>query len=181
MCRGCRAAVARGHQVVGLPCEHRHGMHTRCVVEAIRRGGPHAQLICGSRGCTALHGRRESLKAAAQADPGLCVTVVGPGGRPDNNWGERREDLCYPWDLNSLRMAGQLDDVSLETPTTLHNRCQSAAGASYCPRQAPHSRAQPAEPRPWSASAKQTLRDAEFAPEGHQVVVHRASTAALAG
>ena len=62
----------------------------------------------------------------------------------------------------------------------LHHCCQGAAEVSYCSRQASHSRAWPAEPRPWSASAKQTLRDAEFAPEGQQVVVHRASTATLA-
>ena len=34
------------------------------------------------------------------------------GGRADNNWGERREDVCYPWHQNSYVIAGPLDDVS---------------------------------------------------------------------
>ena len=114
MCGGCRVAVARGHRVVGLPCGHRHVMHTRCVVEAIRRGGTHAQLIGGTRQCTARHWRRESPEAAVQADPGVRVTVAGLGRRPDNNWGERREELCYPRDQKSPGIAGPLDDVSLE-------------------------------------------------------------------
>ena len=104
MCGGCRAAAAHGHRVVGLPCGHRHIMRVRCVVEAIRTSGSHAQLICGTRGCTARHGRRESLEAAVQADPGLRVTVAGLGERPDNNWGERREEVCYPLDQNSLQI-----------------------------------------------------------------------------
>ena len=111
----CAAGVAvRRHRAVGLPCGYRHLIHSRCVVEAIRRGGSHAQLICGTRGCTARHGRRESLEAAVQADPGLRVTFAGLGERPDNNWDERREEVCYPWDQNSLGIAGPLDDVSLE-------------------------------------------------------------------
>ena len=85
MCGGCRAAVARGYRVVGLPCGHRHAMHAWCVVEAIGRGGSHAQLICCTRGCTVRHGRREAPEAAVQADPGLRVTVAGLVGRPDNN------------------------------------------------------------------------------------------------
>ena len=89
-------------------------MHTRCVVEAIRRGGTHAQLIGGTRQCTARHWRRESPEAAVQADPGVRVTVAGLGRRPDNNWGERREELCYPRDQKSPGIAGPLDDVSLE-------------------------------------------------------------------
>ena len=114
ICGGCRAAVARGHRVVRLPCGHRHVMHARCVVEAIRRGGLHVQLICGTRGCTGHHRRRELLEAAVQANPGLRVAVAGLRRRPDNSWGERREELCYPWDQTSLGLAGPLDDVSLE-------------------------------------------------------------------
>ena len=89
-------------------------MRARYVVEAFRRGGSHAQLIYNTRGCTVRHGRRESLEAAVQADPGLRVTFAGLGERPDNNWDERREEVCYPWDQNSLGIAGPLDDVSLE-------------------------------------------------------------------
>ena len=100
--------------MVGLPCGHRHVKHAWCVVEAIRRGGSHAQLICGTRGCTARHGRRESLEAAVQDDPGLRVAVTGLGGRPGNTWGERREELWYLWDKDSLGIAGPLDNVSLE-------------------------------------------------------------------
>ena len=115
MCGENRAAVSRGHRVVGLPCGHRHVMHARCVVEAIRRGWPHAQLICGTRGCTARHGRRESLKAAVQADLGLRVTVAGLGGRPDNHWGERGgKSYATRGTKTSLGIAGPLDDVSLE-------------------------------------------------------------------
>ena len=33
--RGCRAAIFRGHRVVGLPCGQRTVMHAWCVVEAI--------------------------------------------------------------------------------------------------------------------------------------------------
>ena len=38
-CGGCGATIARGHQVVGLPCGRQHAMHARCVVNALRRGG----------------------------------------------------------------------------------------------------------------------------------------------
>ena len=68
----------------------------------------------GKRGCTAHHGRRESREATAQADPGLRITVAGLRGRPGNNWGERSEELCYPWDQKSLGISGPLDDVSLQ-------------------------------------------------------------------
>ena len=77
MCAGCRAAVAPRHRVVGLPCGRRHVMQTRYVVDPIGLGGSPAQLMCGTRGCTAHHGRRGSLEAAVQADPGLPVTVEG--------------------------------------------------------------------------------------------------------
>lgn len=100
--------------MVGLPCGHRYFLHGRCVVEAIRRGGSHAQLICGTRGCTSHHGKRESLEAAGQADPGLRYIVEGLGGRPDNNWSEQREGFCNPWGQYSLGIAAPLDDGSLE-------------------------------------------------------------------
>ena len=57
-CGGCRATIARGHRVVGLPCGRQHAMHARCVVNAIRRGGAQASFLCGARGCTVRHGRR---------------------------------------------------------------------------------------------------------------------------
>lgn len=60
------------------------------------RDGPHAELIRGTRGCPARHGRRKSREAAVQVDGGLRVTVAGLEGRPDNNCGERREELCCP-------------------------------------------------------------------------------------
>ena len=60
-------------RVVGLPCGRQHAMHARFEVNAAMRGGAQAALLCGARGCTARHGRRESLKAAVQADPGLRV------------------------------------------------------------------------------------------------------------
>lgn len=102
VCGGCRGAVAREHRVVKkLPCGHRHVMHARCLVKAMRRGGSHAQPIFGTRGCTGRHGRRGSLEAEVQADPGLHVTVAGLGRRPDTNRGERREELYYPWKQNS--------------------------------------------------------------------------------
>ena len=48
----CKATIARGHRVVGLPCGRRHAMHAGCVVNAVRRGGAQAPLLCGARGCT---------------------------------------------------------------------------------------------------------------------------------
>ena len=95
-CGRCRAAVSRGHRVVGLPCGHRYVLHARCVVEAIRRGGSPAHLICGTRGCTARHERLELLEAAVQTDRGLSSTVAGLRVRLGNNWGERRGEVCYP-------------------------------------------------------------------------------------
>ena len=56
-------------------------MHARCVVNAVRQGGAQAPLLCGERGCTVRHGKRE---AKVQADPGLRVTAAGLGGRPDD-------------------------------------------------------------------------------------------------
>ena len=89
-------------------------MHARCVVNAVGRGGAQAPLICGARGCTVRHGRREAIEAAVQADPGLRVTAAGLGGRPDDGEEERPDGLCYSWDQNTLGIAGPLDDVPLE-------------------------------------------------------------------
>ena len=63
-CGGCRATIARGHRVVELPCGRQHAMHARCVVNAVRRGGAQAPLLCGTRGCTVRLGRREAIEAA---------------------------------------------------------------------------------------------------------------------
>ena len=89
-------------------------MHARCVVNAARRGGAQAPLLCGARGCTARHERRQSLEAAVQADLGLRVTAAGLEGRPDDREDGRRDGLLYPWDQKTLGIAGQLDDVPLE-------------------------------------------------------------------
>ena len=113
-CVGCKATIARGHRVVGLPCGRQHAIHARCVVNAVRRGGAQASLLCGARGCTVRHGRREAIQAAVLADPGLHVTAAGLGGIPDDGKEERRDGLCYSWDQNTLGIAGSLDDVPLE-------------------------------------------------------------------
>ena len=110
-CGGCRATVARGQRVVALPCGNRHVMHARCVVNAVRRGGARAPLLCGASGCTARHGRREALETAVQADPGLRTTAVGLGDEGEEG---RLHGICYPWDRDTLRTAGPIDDVSLE-------------------------------------------------------------------
>ena len=60
------------------------------------------------------HGRRETIGAAVQADPGLRVTAAGLGGKPIDVDEERRDGLCYPWDQNTLGIAGPLNDVPLE-------------------------------------------------------------------
>ena len=83
---------------MGSPCGRQHAMHARCVVNAVRRSGAQASLICGARGCAVRHGRREAIEAAVQADPGLRVTAAGLGGRSDDGEEERQDGLCYPWD-----------------------------------------------------------------------------------
>ena len=95
-CGGCRSTVVRGQRVVGLPCGHRHVFHARCVVNALWRGGAQAPLFCGARGCTVRHGRREALKAAIQADPGLRATAVGLGGIPNDGEEGRLYGLSAP-------------------------------------------------------------------------------------
>ena len=89
-------------------------MHARCVVNAVRRSGAQAPLLCGATSCTARHGRREALEAAVQADPGLRVTAVGLGGIPDDGEDGPLHGLCYPWDQDTWGIAGPLDDVPLE-------------------------------------------------------------------
>ena len=118
-CGGCRATIARGHRVVGLPSERQHAMHAWCVVNAVRRGGAQASLLCGARGCTVRHGRREAIEAAVQADPGLPVTAAGLGGRPDDGEEERRDGLCYPW------THWQLQDRSMMSPLRTSNNASS--------------------------------------------------------
>ena len=36
-CGGCRATIAGGHRVVGLPCGRQYAMRAQCVVNAVRR------------------------------------------------------------------------------------------------------------------------------------------------
>ena len=100
--------------MVRLPCGHRHAKHGRCVVNAVRRSGAHAPLLCGTRGCTVSHGRRDALGAAVQTDPGLRATAVGLGGVPDDGEDGRLHGLCYPWDQDTLGIAGPLDEVPLD-------------------------------------------------------------------
>ena len=69
-------------------------------------GGAQAPLICGARSCTTRHGRREALEAAVQADPGLRVTAVAIGWIPDDGEDGRLHELCYPWDQDTLGIAG---------------------------------------------------------------------------
>ena len=111
---GCGAMTPQGHRVVGLPCGRQHAMHARCVVDAVTRGGAQALLLCGARGCTVRDGRREGLGAADQSDPGLRVTAARLGGRPDDGEEGRRDGLCYPWEQNTLGIAGPLCDAPLE-------------------------------------------------------------------
>ena len=110
----CRATIARGHRVVGLPCGRQHAMHARWVVDVVRRGGAKAPLLCGARGCTVHHGRREAFEAAVQVDPGLRVTAARLRGRPHDGEVRHCDGLCYPWDQNTLGIAGPRDDVLLE-------------------------------------------------------------------
>lgn len=84
-CGVCRVTAARGHRVVGLPYGHRHGIHVRCVVGAIRTGGPQARPLCGTCGRISCHGRRETQWAAVQADLELRVAATGFGGTSDNS------------------------------------------------------------------------------------------------
>ena len=99
---------------MGLPCGHRQVFHARCLVNAVRRGGVQAPLLCVARGCTVRHGRREALEAAVQADPGLRATAVGLGGIPSDDEEGRLHGLCYPWDQDTLGIAGPIDNVPLE-------------------------------------------------------------------
>ena len=110
---GCKAMIAQEHRV-GLPCGGQHAMHARCVVNAVRRGGAQAPLLCGARGCTVRRGRREAFEAAVQTDPGVRVPVVGIAGRPDDGEEGRRDGPCHLSDQNTLGIAGPLDDVPLE-------------------------------------------------------------------
>ena len=89
-------------------------MHARCVVNAVRRDGKRAPLLCGASGCTGRHWKREALQAEVQADPGLRITAVELGGRLDEGEEGRLLGLCYPWDQDTLGIAGPNDDVSLE-------------------------------------------------------------------
>ena len=111
-CGGYRTTVARGQRVVELPCGH--VTHVRYMVNTVRRSGAQAPRLCGARSCTACHGRREALKVAVQADPRPRVTAVGLGGIPDKGEDGRRHELWYPWDQDTLWIAGPLDDVPLK-------------------------------------------------------------------
>ena len=51
---------------------------------------------------------------AVQADPGPRITAVGPGGKLDEGEEWRLQGLCYPWDEDTLGIAGPIDDVTLE-------------------------------------------------------------------
>ena len=106
--------MAWGQHVGALPCGNRHVMHARCVVNAVRRGGARAPLLCGASACTARNGKREALEAAVQADPGLRITAVGLGGRLDEGEEGRINGLYYPWDQDTLGISSPIDDVSLE-------------------------------------------------------------------
>ena len=59
------------------------------------------------------HGGRETTETAAKADPGLRVAAVGLGGILDDGKDGRLHGLFYPWDKDTLGIAGALGDVPL--------------------------------------------------------------------
>ena len=69
-----------------------------CAVrgECSRRVGAQAPLLCGARGCTVRHGRREAPEAAVQVDPGLRATEMGLRRLPNDGEEGRLRGLCYP-------------------------------------------------------------------------------------
>ena len=68
--RGLSATVARGQRVVGQPYGHRHVMHARCVVYAVRKSGAQAPSSA-------------ALEVAQPAvRDGKHYTTVGLGGYP---------------------------------------------------------------------------------------------------
>ena len=112
--RGVSGDSGSGRTSSGATVWKPASMHTRCVVNAVRRGGARAPLLCGASGCTACHGRWEALEAVVQAGPGLRIAAVGLGGRLDEGEEGRLRGLCYPWSQDTLGIAGSIDDVSLE-------------------------------------------------------------------
>ena len=104
------SGTGNGGATVWTPACYACSVRGKCSQE---RGG-RAPLLCGARGCTACHGRREALEEAVQADAGLCATAVGLGGKPDDDEDGRLRGLCYPWEQDTLRIAGPLDDVPVE-------------------------------------------------------------------
>ena len=85
-------------------------MHGECS----QTGREQAPFLCGARGCTVRHERRQALEVAVQADPVLHVTAAGLGGRPDDGEEGYRDGLCYPWDQRTLGIAGPLYEVRLK-------------------------------------------------------------------
>ena len=65
-------------------------MHGPCVMNAVKRGGAWAPLLCGA----GHYGRREALEAAVQADPRLRAAAAKLGGRPHDGEDRRPHELC---------------------------------------------------------------------------------------
>ena len=152
-------------------------------MNAIRRGGEPVPLLCGARGCTVRHGRREALEAAVQVDPGLRVTAARLQARPDDGEEGRRDGLCCPWDQNTLGIAGSLDDVRLEDLqqrfVTVIKVKPGLASAHAKLNNDPC--AWPPQSRLGRASPIQTIAEASITLEVEQAVVHPPGSTALAG
>ena len=93
-----------------------HATHARYRLVVVRSGGARsgaqAPLVCGERGRGARHGRRETLDAAVQADPGHRHAAAALLGRPEEDEGHR-QGLYNPWDQERFGVEEPLHRVSL--------------------------------------------------------------------
>ena len=111
-------AVAATPERTDLPLENNRSERGQLEQRDASLGSTESRQILGGRdatlGALRIYCGRDLETSVGDADPGLRVTAVGLGWMPDDGEIGWLHGLCYPWDQDTLGIAGPIDNVPLE-------------------------------------------------------------------
>ena len=162
-CGVCRVTLQLRHRAVRFPCgQGRHVLHARFSVEALARGVAPAPLSCPA--VRAQRPRRDALKPAVEADPGLRNRAARMGGGTAGDADLRSRGRWYGRDQNSLGVGHHLTPFHSMTYSNASQQGKSAAVVGRSTRAQRRPCAGRTQPRHGRAPVEPGIGDAELAP-----------------